>query len=63
MMYKGLSWSCILFGSILFASSYELVKYQSNAAEIIAMILVGVMGSVMFGLGALGLWECWRKQP
>ena len=63
MMYKGLSWSCVLFGSILFASSYELVKYQSNAAEIIAMILVGVMGSVMFGLGTFGLWECWRKQP
>ena len=63
MIYTGLSWSCILFGSVLFWSSYELVKYQSNAGEIIAMIFVGVMGSVMFGLGAFGLWECWRKQP
>ena len=63
MIYKGLSWSCILFGSVLFWSSYELVKYQSNAGEIIAMIFVGVMGSVMFGLCVFVLWECWRKQP
>ena len=61
-MYKGLSWSCILFGSILFVSSYELVKYQANAAEIIAMILVGVMGSVLFGLGIFGLYELWQKR-
>jgi len=62
MMYKGLSWSCVLFGSILFVSSYELVKYQANAAEIIAMILVGVMGSVLFGLGIFGLYELWQKR-
>jgi len=61
-MYKGLSWSCVLFGSILFVSSYELVKYQANAAEIIAMILVGVMGSVLFGLGIFGLYELWQKR-
>mgnify|MGYP001181234711 FL=1 len=62
MMYKGMSWSCILFGSVLFWSSYELVKYQSSAGEIIAMIFVGVMGSVMFGLGIFGLYELWQKR-
>jgi hypothetical protein len=62
MMYKGMSWTCILFGLILFVSAYELVRYQQSSGEIVSMILVGVMGSVMFGLGVFGLWELWRKR-
>ena len=62
MMYKGISWSCILFGLILFGSSYELVKYQQTVGEIIAMFMVGVMGSVMLGMGLFGLWECRQKK-
>ena len=43
MIYKGISWACILFGLILFGSSYELLKYQQTVGEIVAMIMVGQM--------------------
>lgn len=62
MMYRGLSWSCLLFGLILFVSAYELVRFQQSAGEILSMILVGVMGSLLFGLGVFGLWELWQKR-
>tara|TARA_R100000700_G_scaffold26046_1_gene32862 strand:+ start:3115 stop:3306 length:192 start_codon:yes stop_codon:yes gene_type:complete len=62
MIYKGISWACILFGLILFGSSYELLKYQQNAGEIVAMIMVGVMGSVIIVMGLFGLWELRRKK-
>jgi len=61
-MYKGISWSCFLFGLILFGSSYELIKYQQTVGEIISMFMVGVMGSVMLGMGLFGLWECRQKK-
>ena len=62
MIYKGISWACILFGLILFGSSYELLKYQQTAGEIVAMIMVGVMGSVIIVMGLFGLWELRRKK-
>lgn len=62
MMYCGLSWACVLVGLILFVSAYELVRFQQSAGEILSMILVGVMGSLLFGLGVFGLWECWKKR-
>lgn len=61
-MYKGIAWACLLFGLILFGSSYELVKYQQTVGEIVSMIMVGIMGSVMFGMGLFGLWECRQKK-
>mgnify|MGYP003131534682 FL=1 len=62
MIYKGISWACILFGLILFGSSYELLKYQQTAGEIVAMIMVGIMGSVVIVMGLFGLWELRRKK-
>lgn len=62
MIYKGISWACILFGLILFGSSYELLKYQQTVGEIVAMIMVGVMGSVVIVMGLFGLWELRRKK-
>lgn len=62
MIYKGISWACILFGLILFGSSYELLKYQQTAGEIVAMIMVGVMGSIVIVMGLFGLWELRRKK-
>ena len=62
MIYKGISWACILFGLIMFGSSYELLKYQQTAGEIVAMIMVGVMGSVVIVMGLFGLWELRRKK-
>ena len=62
MIYKGISWACILFGLIMFGSSYELLKYQQTAGEIVAMIMVGVMGSVIIVMGLFGLWELRRKK-
>ena len=62
MIYKGISWACILFGLILFGSSYELLKYQQTIGEIVAMIMVGIMGSVVIVMGLFGLWELRRKK-
>tara|TARA_B100000212_G_scaffold305487_1_gene253521 strand:- start:33 stop:224 length:192 start_codon:yes stop_codon:yes gene_type:complete len=62
MIYKGISWACILFGLIMFGSSYELLKYQQTAGEIVAMIMVGIMGSVVIVMGLFGLWELRRKK-
>lgn len=62
MIYKGISWACILFGLILFGSSYELIKYQQTVGEIVAMIMVGIMGSVVIVMGLFGLWELRRKK-
>ena len=62
MIYKGISWACILFGLILFGSSYELLKYQQTAGEIVAMIMIGIMGSVVIVMGLFGLWELRRKK-
>ena len=62
-MYRGMSWACVLFGLILFASAYELVRFQQSASEIIAILNIGVIGSVLGTMGLFGLWECWRKQP
>ena len=62
MIYKGISWACILFGLIMFGSSYELLKYQQTAGEIVAMIMVGIMGSVVIIMGLFGLWELRRKK-
>lgn len=61
-MYRGMSWACVLVGLILFVSAYELVRFQQSAGEILSMILVGVMGSLLFGLGVFGLWELWQKR-
>ena len=63
MIYRGLSWSCLLFGLFLFFSAWEIVRFQQTAGEIIAMLFLGMMGAVIAGMGAFGLWECWRKQP
>lgn len=63
MMYRGLSWSCLLFGLFLFLSAWEIVRFQQSAGEIIAMLFLGMMGAVIAGMGLFGLWECWRKQP
>ena len=62
MIYKGISWACIFFGLILFGSSYELLKYQQTVGEIVAMIMVGIMGSVVIVMGLFGLWELRRKK-
>ena len=62
MIYKGISWACILFSLILFGSSYELIKYQQTVGEIVAMIMVGIMGSVVIVMGLFGLWELRRKK-
>lgn len=61
-MYKGISVSCTLFGLFLFWSALEIVRYQQTAGEIIAMLFVGMMGSVMGVMGLFGLWECWQKR-
>jgi len=61
-MYRSMSWACVLVGLILFVSAYELVRFQQSAGEILSMILVGVMGSLLFGLGVFGLWELWQKR-
>ena len=61
MVYRGLSWSCLLFGLFLFWSSCEIVRYQQTAGEIIAMLLFGMMGAVMAVMGLFGLWEIRKK--
>ena len=44
MVYKGLSWSCFLFGLSVFWLSYEIVRFQQTAPEIISVILFGLIG-------------------
>ena len=62
MIYRGLSWSCLLFGLFLFWSSWEIVRFQQTAGDIIAMLFLGMMGAVIAVMGAFGLWECRRKR-
>lgn len=62
MIYRGLSVSMVLFGTVLFWSALEIVRYQQTAGEIVAMLFVGMMGSIMGTMGLYGLWECWRKR-
>jgi len=61
-VYKAMSWSCLLFGLFLFLSAWEIVRFQQSASEIIAMLIIGMMGAVVSAFGLFGLWECWRKQ-
>jgi len=61
-MYKGISLSMVLFGSVLFWSACEIVRYQQTAGEIVAMLFLGMMGAVMGTMGLFGLWECWQKK-
>ena len=49
MIYRGVSWSCILFGLFLFWSSYQIVPFQQTAPEIISVLLFGLMGAVIAG--------------
>mgnify|MGYP005994086031 CR=1 FL=1 len=62
MIYRGLSWSCLLFGLFLFWTSWEIVRFQQTAGDIIAMLFLGMIGASIIGLGLLGLWECRRKR-
>ena len=62
MIYRGLSWSMVLFGLFLFWSALEIVRFQQTAGEIVAMFFLGIMGAVMAVMGAVGLWECWQKK-
>lgn len=62
MIYRGVSWSMVLFGSVLFWSALEIVRHQQTAGEIIAMLFLGMMGAVMGSMGLFGLWECWQKR-
>lgn len=61
-MYKGISLSMVFFGSVLFWSAFEIVRFQQSAGEIIAMLFLGMMGAVMGTMGLFGLWECWQKR-
>lgn len=62
MIYHGFSWLCILFGLLLLVSAREIVRFQVDAAEIIATLSIGGIGFIMFVMGIFGLWECWRKR-
>ena len=62
MVYKGLSWSCILFGLSVFWLSYEIVRFQQTAPEIISVILFGLIGAVMAVMGLFGVWEIRKKR-
>jgi uncharacterized membrane protein len=62
MLYNFFSWGMIMFGLILFWSTYELIKYMETANEIIGMLFLGTMGSVMFCFGVIALWEQWKKK-
>jgi len=61
MIYRGVSWSCILFGLFLFWSSYQIVPFQQTAPEIISVLLFGLMGAVIAVMGLFGLWEIRKK--
>jgi len=61
-MYRVMSWGCLLFGLFLFLSAWEIVRFQQSASEIIAMLIIGMMGAVVGFFGLFGLWECWRKK-
>jgi len=61
MVYRGLSWGCLLFGLFLFWSSWEIVRFQQSTREIIAKLFIGMMGAVVVAFGLFGLWECWQK--
>lgn len=60
-MYKGIAWSCLLFGSLVFWSSYQIVPLQQTETEIISVLLFGIMGAVIAGMGLFGLWEIRKK--
>lgn len=62
MIYRGLSCSCLLFGLFLFWSSWEIVRFQQTAGDIIAMLFLGMMGAVIAVMGVFGLWECRQKR-
>ena len=62
MIYRSVSWSCILFGLFLFWSSYQIVPFQQTAPEIISVLLFGLMGAVIAVMGLFGLWEIKKKQ-
>lgn len=62
MIYRGLAWSCLLFGLFLFWSAWEIVRFQQTAGEIISMLFLGMMGAVIAVMGVFGLWECWQKR-
>lgn len=42
--------------------SAEIVRFQVDAAEIIATLSIGGIGFIMLVMGIFGLWECWRKR-
>ena len=60
-MYKGIAWSCLLFGSLVFWLSYQIVPLQQTETEIISVLLFGIMGAVIAGMGLFGLWEIRKK--
>ena len=62
MVYRGLSWSMVLFGLIGFFGSYEIIRDLGTARELIACMFLGSTGAVMFGFGVVGLWEIWQKK-
>jgi len=61
MLYNFFSWGMVMFGLILFWSTYELIKYMETANEINGMLFLGAMGSIMFCFGVIALWEQWQK--
>ena len=62
MVYRGLSWSCLLFGLLVFWLYYEIVGFQQKAPEFISVILFGLIGAVMAVMGLFGLWEIRKKR-
>ena len=61
-MYKGIAWSCLLFGLLVFWFSYQIVPLQQTETEIISVLLFGIMGAITAGMGLFGLWECRQKK-
>ena len=61
MVYKGLSYGLVSFGLSVFWLSYEIVRFQQTAPEIISVILFGLIGAVMAVMGLFGLWEIRKK--
>ena len=62
MLYNFLSWGMITFGTILFFTAYEFVRFMETPNEIIGMLFIGIMGGIMFGFGVMALWEQWKKR-